>query len=131
MKKKFIETTILIKIINLHESMRDIVIDSGIQPGQYNFAIKNLHKESEEFKEQFFKWLIDFHDNEYTVVKNTLNQFSGWNNYKSLNITNMPEQVLLKRRQKFLRESWHKRLRPVKHEKLQKLQTHNSGQEKS
>ncbi len=132
MKKNSPDQNILLnKILNIHASMQKIVIEAGVQPGQYNFAIKNLHKESEEFQKEFFKWLINFYDNEYTIVKNTLDQFSGWDNYKSLNITNMPEQALLKRRQKLLRESWHKRLRPVKHEKLQKLQTHNLEQEKS
>jgi hypothetical protein len=122
---------IIKKIEKIHTEMKKIVIESGVQEGQYNFLIKTLNNQSEEYYEVIFEWLKTFKNNEYKNVNDLLLQFSGWKNYELIGVTNQREQILLRKRQRDLRIAWHSRPRPLKkvrkkNAKVQNMQTSES-----
>lgn len=120
-------------IKKIHNEMKKIVIDCGIQEPQYNFIIKKIEKESEEYHSELLEWLINFKVNEYYAVDSLLKQFSGWDQLKLQGVNHLPEQVLLRKKQKALREAWHGRpiRKKKKHGQVRNVQKSNTKQNSS
>ncbi len=119
-KKK--KTDIISLIEETLNEIKDLVIKSGVQEGQFAFALKQAKLADKEYQEIILSWLLTFKNAEYKIVKDTLAQFSGWDNYKLYGINNLPEQALLRKRQKALRLAWHGRPRPKKEKKNEDVQ---------
>ncbi len=109
------------KIVALLNEMEEISLEAGIPKVKYNYILKGLEKQSEEYQEILFNWMVRFYDNEYKEAKIMWNKMSphGWRNLKELlGVREQPEQILLGNRFRDLRTAWFSRPRPVKKSKL-------------
>ncbi len=108
---------IITKIVTLLNEMQEICLEAGIPKIKYDYALKNLEKQSGEYQEILLNWLIHFYSNEYTHARLMWEKMSphGWRNLKDLlNISDQPEQILLQNKFRDLRTAWFSRPRPIK-----------------
>jgi hypothetical protein len=105
------------RIIAIHQEMRELVIESGVQEPKYNFMLKKLDNQSDDYYQILLDWLIHFKDNEYTAARIMWNKMSphGWRNLKSLvGVNDLPEQRILASKFRAVRIAWFNRPRPPK-----------------
>lgn len=114
MKKKLSTTIDLIH--DIHKKMKKNIIDSGVQEPKYNFMLKNLEKQSEEYQLILLTYLERLLNNEYKYLMQLLVQMPehAWENYKILKIGDLPELKWLKDRQRTLRTAFFNWPRPAK-----------------
>lgn len=118
---------IIFKLANIEERinklldvMENVSLEAGIPKVKYDYARKKLDKQTEEYKETLFNWLIHFFSCEYKEAKTMWEKMSphGWKNLKLLMDThNLPEQKLLNQKFSELRKAWFDRPRPIKENK--------------
>jgi hypothetical protein len=99
------------RIIAIHEEMKDLIIKSGVQEPKYNFMIKKLENQSDEYCEVLLAWLNDLRINEYKIAKAMWGQLPEhyWQNLNTLiTAKNLPEQVALNGKFRHLREKFAK-----------------------
>jgi hypothetical protein len=116
-KKKVLPITKPEKIRFTHGEMRELILEAHVQAVKYDFMIKNLEKRSEEYCEILLNWLEHLQINEYKYAKELWDKMSahGWRNLKTLlDVHDQPEQKLLEKRFKILRDAFATWPRPAK-----------------
>jgi hypothetical protein len=107
------------RIVTIHQEMREIVLESGVQIPKYDFMIKKLDNQSDDYYQILLDWLIHFKDNEYTEAKIMWNKFSAWNDLKNLiGVHDLPEQKILRSKFKSVRIAFFNWPRPPRKVKV-------------
>lgn len=108
------------RVIKIHGEMKGLIIRAGVQEPKYNFMVKNLEKQTSEYCEILYAWIIHLKDNEYKAASIMWEKLPEhyWENLRTLiTASNLPEQKALNSKFRSLREAFSNWPRPIK-EKL-------------
>lgn len=105
------------RLLEIHGEMKELIIRAGVQEPKYNFMVKKLDKQSNEYCEILYTWLVRLKDNEYKAASIMWEKLPEhyWENLRTLiTAKNLPEQKALNSKFRSLREVFSNWPRSVK-----------------
>jgi hypothetical protein len=124
------EKEVLVRLIlGLHAEMKDLTIQAGVDPEKYQTILDVMEAGVQPDLMELHTWLTEIYKGPYDNVLKVWERHKPetWRQFEIMQVNNLAEQVLLRKRYRELRQAW-KGAPRAKKRKIAKSENSDSGE---